>query len=140
MAGTYAARAQLSGAYAMQVLRGSAHAKRLASSLPSDDSMSVQVGRWGVGIAAAIGGGAAWLLEWPPAASAAFGALLVPLVAAVAGAIFSQRQASPVMQAPPRGVCECGHVMSMHCASDGSGPCAAAACPCAGRDRVVSTQ
>jgi len=124
----------------MQVLRGSAHAKRLASGLPSDDSMSVQVGRWGVGIAAAIGGGAAWLLEWPPAASAAFGALLVPLVAAVAGAIFSQRQASPVMQAPPRGVCECGHVMSMHCASDGSGPCAAAACPCAGRDRVVSTQ
>lgn len=140
MAGTYAARAQLIGGYDMQVLRGAAHAKRLASGLPSDEYMSVQVGRWGVVIAAAIGGGAAWLLEWPPAASAAFGALLVPLVGAGAGAVLSKRHASHVVHAPPRGLCECGHVMSMHCASDGSGPCAAANCPCAGRDRVVSTQ
>jgi hypothetical protein len=124
----------------MQVLRGQAPATRLASSLPSDEFMSVQVGWWGVGIAAAIGGGAAWFLEWPPAASAAFGALLVPLVAVVAGAALAQRQASPAMQPPPRGVCECGHVMSMHCASDGSGPCAAADCHCAGRDHVAFTQ
>jgi hypothetical protein len=38
-----------------------------------------------------------------------------------------RRGSRPVRSAksPLRGVCDCGHVMSMHCASDGSGPCAA---------------
>ena len=101
--------------------------------------MSVQIGRWGVSIAAAIGAGGAWLLESPPAASAALGALLVPLVAVAAGGVFSGRS-SPGAQSPRRGLCDCGHPMSMHCGSDGSGPCAEADCRCAGRDRVASTQ
>jgi hypothetical protein len=88
--------------------------------------------------AAAIGAVAAWILEWSPAASAAVGALLVPLMTPISGAVFSAHRTSSV--ATLRGVCECGHVMSMHCASDGSGPCAAAGCPCAGRDPIAPTQ
>lgn len=102
--------------------------------------MNVQTGRWGVISAAAIGAGAAWFLEWPPAASAAVGALLVPLMAVASGVVFSRRRTSLAAPPPPRGMCECGHLMSMHCASDGSGPCAAADCRCTGRDRVHSTQ
>ncbi|HSL51729.1 MAG TPA: hypothetical protein VK878_21895 [Candidatus Deferrimicrobiaceae bacterium] len=102
--------------------------------------MSVKVGRWGVSIAATLGAGAAWLLEWPPAVSAALGALLVPLVAAAAGGVFSDRRTSPGAEPPPRGLCDCGHPMSMHCGSDGFGPCAVADCHCAGRDRVAFTQ
>ena len=102
--------------------------------------MNVQTGRWGVISAATIGAVAAWLLEWPPAASAVVGALLVPLLALTSGVVFSGRRASADAQSPPRGVCECGHVMSMHCAGDGSGPCAAADCPCTGRDHVAFTQ
>lgn len=102
--------------------------------------MNLKIGQWGVVSAAAIGAGAAWLLDWPPAASAAVGALLVPLVAVVAGVVSSGRPTGPGAQSPPRGVCECGHVMSMHCASDGSGPCAAADCHCDGRGRVAFTQ
>jgi len=112
----------------------------LASRLPPLNSMNVQTGRWGVISAATIGAVAAWLLEWPPAASAAVGALLVPLVALTSSVVFSGRRASAVAQSPPRGVCECGHVMSMHCAGDGSGPCAAADCACTGRDHVTVTQ
>jgi hypothetical protein len=33
---------------------------------------------------------------------------------------------------PTRGVCRCGHVMSMHCHADCSGPCAEPGCQCAG--------
>jgi hypothetical protein len=124
----------------MQVLRGSTPAARLASGLPPLKLMNVQIGRWGVLGAAAIGAVAAWFLEWPPAASAAVGALLVPLVARTSGVVFSGRQAPSAAPSPPRGVCECGHVMSMHCASDGSGPCAAADCSCAGRDHVAFIQ
>jgi len=102
--------------------------------------MSVQIGRWGVGIAAAVGAGAAWLLDWSPAASAVFGTLLVPLVAVTGGALFSSRKKSSDSELPPRGLCECRHLMSMHCGSDGSGPCAVVDCRCAGRDRVASTQ
>jgi hypothetical protein len=124
----------------MQVLRGLTPAARLASGLPRLKLMNVQIGRWGVLGAAAIGAVAAWFLEWPPAASAAVGALLVPLVARTSGVVFSGRQAPSAAPSPPRGVCECGHVMSMHCASDGSGPCAAADCSCAGRDHVAFIQ
>ena len=102
--------------------------------------MNVKIGTWGVLIAAVIGAGAAWLLEWPAATSAAVGAALVPLVAVAAGVVSSGRRISPGAQPPPRGVCECGHVMSMHCVLDGSGPCAAADCTCAGRNSVESTQ
>ena len=102
--------------------------------------MNVKVGRWGVSVAAVIGAGAAWLLEWPPAASAAVGAVLVPVVALASGVVSSGHQNSPRAPSPPRGVCECGHVMSMHCSSDGSGPCAATDCPCLGSNHAASTQ
>ena len=101
--------------------------------------MSVQIGRWAVGIAAAIGAGAAWFLEWSPAASAAVGAVLVPIVAIAGGTVFSSRPTSLDAEQPPRGPCECGHLMSMHCGVDASGPCAVDDCRCAGRDRVTST-
>jgi hypothetical protein len=124
----------------MQVLQRPAWATRLASGLPLYGPMNVKIGAWAVSIAAAIGAGAAWFLEWPSTTSAAVGAVLVPLVAVATGVVSSGRRISRGTQPPPRGVCECGHVMSMHCASDGSGPCAAAGCPCAGSNRVVSTQ
>ena len=127
-------------ACAMQVLQRPARATRLASGLPLHGPMNVKIGAWGVSIAAAIGAAAAWFLEWPSATSAAVGAVLVPLVAVATGVVSSGRRISPGTQPPPRGVCECGHVMSMHCASDGSGPCAAADCPCAGSNRAASTQ
>jgi hypothetical protein len=102
--------------------------------------MSVKVGWWGVGSAASIGAGAAWLLEWPPAASAAVGALLVPLVALAAAGVLPSRRTAPGAEAPPRGLCECGHPMSLHCGSDGAGPCAGADCRCAGREQAVPAQ
>jgi len=88
--------------------------------------------RVGVSIAAAIGAAAAWFLEWPSATSAAVGAVLVPLVAVATGVVSSGRRISPGTQPPPRGVCECGTSMSMHCASDGSGPCAPPIAPAPG--------
>jgi hypothetical protein len=102
--------------------------------------MSVQVGRWGVSIAVAIGAAVAWLLDWPPAASAALGALLVPLVAVAGGGEGSDRETSARAQPPRRGLCECGHPMSMHCGSDGAGACAASECRCTGHDHAASTQ
>jgi len=40
-----------------------------------------------------------------------------------------EQRASP----PVRGLCRCGHPMSMHCHVDGSGPCAAPDCRCPGQ-------
>jgi len=34
---------------------------------------------------------------------------------------------------PMRGLCPCGHLMSMHCHADGSGPCATPDCQCPGQ-------
>jgi hypothetical protein len=99
--------------------------------------MSFRVGRWQVAIAAAIGAGAAWLLELPPALSAAIGVLLVP---AVAAAEVGARLHQPPIDRPSRGLCACGHVMSMHCGSDSSGPCAVDDCRCAGPDVAPMTQ
>jgi hypothetical protein len=102
--------------------------------------MSIQVGLRDVCIAAAIGAGAAALLDAPPAMSATLGVLLVPLVAVAAGGQRSSRDTARGLEQAPRGVCDCGHPMSMHCHSDCSGPCAATDCRCAGRERVASTQ
>ena len=93
-----------------------------------------------VGFSIAIGAGAAWLLDWPPVVSAVLGAVLVPVVAAGAGGALSGLQAARGAEPPPRGVCDCGHPMSMHCHDDGSGPCATPDCRCPGRDPVASTQ
>ena len=90
--------------------------------------MTFQVGPWELSISAAIGAGTAWLLEWPPVVSAALGVILVPLVAGV----FIGLTSGPRADIPPRGLCRCGHPMSMHCHADGSGPCAVAECGCAG--------
>ena len=93
-----------------------------------------------MGIAAAVGAGAAWLLELPPAMSAALGVLLVPAVALTDSGARPAHRAARDPESPARGLCECGHVMSMHCGSDSAGPCAVAACRCAGRGVTVSTQ
>jgi hypothetical protein len=113
---------------------------RLASALPILRSMSYHVGRWQVVAAAAIGAGTAWLLELPPALSAAIGVLLVPAVAAADVGGRSHRPRPVDAGAPARGLCACGHVMSMHCGSDSSGPCAVADCRCAGHGVVTFTQ
>jgi len=73
----------------MQVLQRPARATRLASGLPLYGPMNVKIGAWAVSIAAAIGAGAAWFLEWPSATSAAVGAVLVPLVAVATGVVSS---------------------------------------------------
>ena len=36
--------------------------------------------------------------------------------------------------APVRGLCRCGHRMSMHCHADTSGPCAEPGCDCVGQE------
>jgi hypothetical protein len=102
--------------------------------------MSFHVGRWQVAMAAAIGAGTAWLLELPPALSAAVGVLLVPAVAAADIGTPSHRPAPLEVGPPSRGLCACGHVMSMHCGSDSSGPCAVADCRCGGHGTVTLTQ
>jgi hypothetical protein len=102
--------------------------------------MRVRIGRWEIGIAAALGAAAAWLLEWPPVVSAAAGVILVPLVAVAGGGVrLSPRHSAP-LPSPPRGLCDCGHPMSMHCGSDSSGPCATAECRCAGSADNPQTQ
>jgi len=35
---------------------------------------------------------------------------------------------------PVRGLCQCGHPMSMHCHADCSGPCAEPDCDCVGQE------
>jgi hypothetical protein len=94
-----------------------------------------QRSNWSHGaIAALIGGGAAWLLEWPAVVSAGVGAVLVPLVTLAAHSTTATR----LGRAP--GLCDCGHPLSMHCGSDGAGACAEAGCRCAGRASLAETQ
>jgi hypothetical protein len=102
--------------------------------------MAIRIGPRDVCIAAVIGAGAASLLDAPPVLSATLGVLLVPLVAVAAGGVLSSLPIARGAESTPRGVCDCGHPMSMHCHSDCSGPCAAADCRCAGLDRAPSTQ
>jgi hypothetical protein len=100
--------------------------------------MAMRIGPRDVCIAAVIGAGAASLLDAPPVLSATLGVLLVPLVAVAAGGVLSSLPRGT--ESTPRGVCDCGHPMSMHCGGDCSGPCAAADCRCAGLDRAAATQ
>jgi len=107
----------------------------LAPGLPLNPSMGFHVGLWELSLSAAIGAGAAWFLDWPPALSAALGVLLVPLVAATVVGLLSGRRPHRV-ELPPRGLCRCGHPMSMHCHADCSGPCAVPDCRCAGEASI----
>jgi hypothetical protein len=102
--------------------------------------MGIRIGLRDVCIAAVIGAGAASLLDAPPVLSATLGVLLVPLVAAAAGGVLTSRPPARSAESTPRGVCDCGHPMSMHCHGDCSGPCAAPDCRCAGLERAASTQ
>ena len=65
---------------------------------------------------------------------AALGAMIVPLVALASSPHPPEPHEDAERDAQPaRGVCQCGHVMSMHCHADCSGPCAVQNCPCEGR-------
>jgi hypothetical protein len=102
--------------------------------------MPLRIGRWEVGISVALGAGAAWLLDLSPAVSAALGVLLVPLVSVADVGSLSTRGAPRRAEGPPRGLCHCGHLMSMHCLGDCSGPCAVSDCRCAGPGVTTPTQ
>jgi hypothetical protein len=102
--------------------------------------MAIRIGVRDMCIAAAIGASAASLLDAPPVLSATLGVLLVPLVAVAAGGLLSSLATARGAEPTPRGVCDCGHPMSMHCHGDCSGPCAAADCRCTGLESAASTQ
>ncbi len=74
------------------------------------------------------------LLDCSPPVSSALGVMLVPFVALATSHRMPERKDAdrPAAQ-PVRGVCPCGHVMSMHCHADCSGPCAVPSCSCEGR-------
>ena len=84
-------------------------------------------------VSAVIAVAVAMLLDLESALGAALGAVLVPFVALATSSRVPDREAGgePVVTRLP-GVCHCGHVMSMHCHPDCSGPCAAPNCPCEG--------
>ena len=85
-------------------------------------------------LSAAIAIAAVSLLDCAPSVGAALGVMLVPFVAlATSHRIPEREDADRDAWQPARGVCRCGHVMSMHCHADCSGPCAVPSCPCEGR-------
>jgi len=50
------------------------------------------------------------------------------------GCLSAGERHTEVPSPPPiRGLCPCGHLMSMHCHADGSGPCATPECQCPGQ-------
>jgi len=96
--------------------------------------MKLEIGLRELVLSTAISVGAAWLLGWPPPLGAALGVLVVPFVALATVFLPSEPEGTTESWEPTRGVCRCGHVMSMHCHADCSGPCAVPNCPCEGRD------
>jgi hypothetical protein len=88
-------------------------------------------------LSAAIAIAAVSLLDCAPPVGAALGVMLVPFVALVTSQRMhrtpEREDADRDAWQPARGVCQCGHVMSMHCHADCSGPCAVPNCPCEGR-------
>jgi hypothetical protein len=86
-------------------------------------------------LSVAIAIAAVSLLDCAPSVGAALGVMLVPFVALATSHRMPEREdADRDARQPARGVCRCGHVMSMHCHADCSGPCAVLNCPCEGRD------
>lgn len=87
-------------------------------------------------LTAAIALAAVAALDCSPPVGTALGVVLIPFVALVTSSLVPQRDPTPREPAPPprtRGLCACGHVMSMHCHADCSGPCAVPDCRCEGR-------
>ena len=84
-------------------------------------------------LSAAIAIAAVSLLDCSPSVGTALGVMLVPFVALATSPRMPEREdADRDAWQPARGVCRCGHVMSMHCHADCSGPCAVTNCPCEG--------
>jgi hypothetical protein len=74
------------------------------------------------------------VLDCSPPIGTALGIVLVPFVALATSRIGPETAPAKRDAAEPvRGVCRCGHMMSMHCHADCSGPCAVPNCPCEGR-------
>ena len=84
-------------------------------------------------LSAAIAIAAVSLLDCSASVGTALGVMLVPFVALATSPRMPEREdADRDAWQPARGVCRCGHVMSMHCHADCSGPCAVPSCPCEG--------
>ena len=89
-------------------------------------------------LSVAIAIAAVSLLDCAPSVGAALGVMLIPFVALATSHLMPKRlmpereDADVDTWQPARGVCRCGHVMSMHCHADCSGPCAVPHCPCEG--------
>jgi DNA-binding transcriptional regulator YdaS (Cro superfamily) len=85
-------------------------------------------------LSAAIAIGAVSLLDLASPVGAALGVMIIPFVAlATSRAVPEREDVKRDAWQPARGVCQCGHVMSMHCHADCSGPCAVQNCPCEGQ-------
>ena len=93
--------------------------------------MNFRIGLLELMVAATVSAGLVWLLEWQQPAGAALGVIVVPLVALATSLRVSAREDR--LWQPVRGLCDCGHQMSMHCHGDCSGPCAVPNCSCLGQ-------
>ena len=96
--------------------------------MPVDVAVRFYVGVPELILSVAIAIAAVSLLDCAPSVGAALGVMLVPFVNLATTHRMPERDAWQ----PARGVCRCGHVMSMHCHADCSGPCAVTNCPCEG--------
>ena len=95
--------------------------------------MRFEVGARELILTAAIALAAVSVLDCSPPVGTALGVVLIPFVALMTSGRASRRDLALRESAPPvRGVCRCGHVMSMHCHPDCSGPCAVPGCRCEG--------
>jgi len=106
----------------------------LAPRLRSDIAVSFYIGARELILSAAIALAVVSVLDCSPPVGTALGVMLVPFVAlATSRPIPERERVERDAPEPVRGVCGCGHRMSMHCHADCSGPCAVPSCPCEGR-------
>ena len=106
----------------------------MAPRLPLDVAVRFYVGVPELILSVALAIAVVSLLDCAPSVGAALGVMLVPFVALATSHLMPEREdADGDVWQPARGVCRCGHVMSMHCHADCSGPCAVPHCPCEGR-------
>ena len=108
--------------------------RSLASALPVHEGMTFRVGIRELLLSGAISVVLMALLDWPAALGAAVGVAAVPLVALATLAWVTTPADAARSAGPVRGLCPCGHQMSMHCHADCSGPCAVPGCECPGRE------
>ena len=96
--------------------------------------MRFYVGALELLLSAALAIAAVTVLDLASPVGAALGVMLVPFLAlATSHVVVEREEGEPAAADPAPGVCQCGHVMSMHCHADCSGPCAVPECLCEGK-------